>query len=50
MFHFGLVKKSPAAYFGSQGIGTVVIPSELRKSISLLISGQSFVLFVRNAF
>jgi hypothetical protein len=32
-------RKSPAALFGSQSIGAVVIPSELEKSITLLISG-----------
>jgi hypothetical protein len=32
-------RKSPAAHFGSQRIGTVVLPFELRKSIGILISG-----------
>jgi hypothetical protein len=32
-------RKSPAALFGSQSIGQVVLPFELQKSISLLISG-----------
>lgn len=35
-----LRRKSPAAHFGSQQIGSVVIPFELRKSINLLIAGQ----------
>jgi len=33
-------RKSPAAHFGSQGIGTVVLPFELQKSIDTLISGR----------
>jgi hypothetical protein len=34
-------RKSPAALFGSDRIGAVVLPLELQKSISLLISGRS---------
>jgi hypothetical protein len=33
-------RKSPAALFGSQSIGQVVLPFELQKSINLLISGE----------
>jgi hypothetical protein len=33
-------RKSPAALFGSDRIGAVVLPLELQKSISLLISGR----------
>jgi len=33
------VRKSPAASFGSRGIGAVVLPFELQGSISRLISG-----------
>jgi hypothetical protein len=36
-----LQRKSPAAHFGSQQIGSVVIPFELQKSINLLIAGNS---------
>jgi len=34
------LRKSPAAHFGSQKIGAVVIPSELQESIETLISGK----------
>jgi hypothetical protein len=33
-------RKSPAAHFGSQQIGAVVIPQELKQTISALISGE----------
>jgi hypothetical protein len=33
-------RKSPAAQFGSQQLGTVVIPKELKQTISDLISGE----------
>ena len=33
-------RKSPAAYFGSQQLGAVVIPQELKQTISHLISGE----------
>ncbi|KAJ3721945.1 mitochondrial small ribosomal subunit Rsm22-domain-containing protein [Lentinula raphanica] len=33
-----LARKSPAAIFGSQGIGTIVLPLELQNSINVLIS------------
>lgn len=33
-------RKSPAALFGSNQIGTVVIPLELQSSINLLIAGE----------
>lgn len=33
-------RKSPAALFGSQGIGAVILPAELQESIDTLISGQ----------
>jgi len=32
-------RKSPAAHFGSQGIGAVVLPFELQQTIGRLISG-----------
>lgn len=34
-------RKSPAAHFGSQRIGSVVLPLELQNSINLLISGKA---------
>ena len=34
-------RKSPAAHFGSQQIGAVILPSQLQTSIDLLISGAS---------
>lgn len=34
-------RKSPAAAYGSQGIGQVVLPSELQASITTLIEGMS---------
>jgi hypothetical protein len=34
-----LERKSPAALFGSKGIGAVVLPLEMQNSINLLISG-----------
>jgi hypothetical protein len=34
-------RKSPAAYFGSQQPGAVVIPPELKQTISALISGEN---------
>ena len=37
-------RKSPAALFGSQRIGSVVIPQELQQAISGLISGENAVL------
>lgn len=37
-------RKSPAALFGSQSIGQVVLPLELQNSISFLISGESHIL------
>jgi hypothetical protein len=33
-------RKSPAAHFGSQRLGAVVIPQELKGTISALISGE----------
>jgi hypothetical protein len=33
-------RKSPAAHFGSQQLGAVVIPQELKQSIAALISGE----------
>lgn len=40
--HMGLrdARKSPAALFGSQSIGQVVLPLELQNSINLLIAGE----------
>lgn len=35
-----LERKSPAAIFGSQGIGAVVLPLEMQNSINLLIAGK----------
>lgn len=37
----GLGRKSPAAAFGSQQIGAVVLPVELQNTISRLIAGSS---------
>jgi hypothetical protein len=34
-------RKSPAAHFGSQRLGAVVLPQELKQSISALISGET---------
>ena len=34
-------RKSPAAHFGSQQLGVVVIPQELKQTISALISGEN---------
>jgi len=39
-------RKSPAAHFGSQRFGAVVIPQELRQSISTLISGETTISLV----
>ena len=36
---YGRDRKSPAASFGSRGIGAVVLPFELQRSIIRLISG-----------
>lgn len=36
-----LPRRSPAAVFGSQGFGMVLIPRELQQSISALIDGVS---------
>ncbi len=36
-------RKSPAADFGSQRLGAVVIPQELKQSISVLISGEKAI-------
>ena len=36
-------RKSPAAHFGSQRLGAVVLPQELKQSISALISGETAV-------
>jgi hypothetical protein len=33
-------RKSPAAHFGSQRLGAVVVPQELKETISALISGE----------
>jgi hypothetical protein len=38
-------RKSPAADFGSQGIGAVVLPLELQNSINLIISGANILLY-----
>jgi hypothetical protein len=35
-------RKSPAAVFGSDQIGTVVLPQELRSAIEEIISGNFF--------
>lgn len=37
-------RKSPAAHFGSQRFGTIVLPSELQDTISKLITGVETVL------
>jgi hypothetical protein len=39
--HTSIDRKSPAALFGSQRIGAVVIPQELQQTISGLISGEN---------
>lgn len=39
--HSQMDRKSPAALFGSQKIGAVVIPQELQQTISGLISGEN---------
>jgi hypothetical protein len=36
-------RKSPAAHFGSQQIGAVVLPPQLQTSINLLISGAKYL-------
>jgi hypothetical protein len=36
-------RKSPAADFGSYGIGSVVLPLELQNSINLIISGANIL-------
>lgn len=36
-------RKSPAALFGSQRLGAVVLPDELQATVSRLISGESFI-------
>lgn len=39
-------RKSPAAHFGSQQIGAVIIPTQLRNSINVMISGATlFILW-----
>jgi hypothetical protein len=45
----GAERKSPAALFGSQRLGAVVIPRELQKSISALISGENATILERRA-
>lgn len=35
-------RKSPAAHFGSQQIGAVILPPQLQTSINLLISGTRY--------
>lgn len=39
-----LERKSPAAYYGSQQIGAVVLPNQLQNAISVMISGMSICL------
>jgi hypothetical protein len=39
-------RKSPAAFFGSQRLGAVVIPQELKQTISALISGENATVLV----
>lgn len=39
-FHENLPRKSPAALFGSQQLGAVVLPLELQDTIQRLISGE----------
>jgi hypothetical protein len=39
-------RKSPAAHFGSQRLGAVVIPQELQQSIFALISGEATIALV----
>ena len=39
-------RKSPAAHFGSQQLGAVVIPRELQQRISTLISGETIIALV----
>jgi hypothetical protein len=44
--HTSMDRKSPAALFGSQRIGAVVIPQELQQTISGLISGENAATFI----
>jgi hypothetical protein len=39
-------RKSPAAHFGSQRLGAVVLPPDLQQSISALISGEIAITLV----
>lgn len=39
-------RKSPAAHFGSQRLGAVVLPQELQQTISALISGERATVIV----
>lgn len=39
-------RKSPAARFGSDGIGTVVLPPELQRSVTALIEGMFLLSFL----
>jgi hypothetical protein len=43
-----LERKSPAALFGSQQQGAVIIPQELQQSISELISGENVTILKRH--
>ncbi|KAF8433554.1 mitochondrial small ribosomal subunit Rsm22-domain-containing protein [Boletus edulis BED1] len=42
-------RKSPAARFGSDGIGTVVLPSELQRTVTALIEGTNKTLLHSDA-
>jgi hypothetical protein len=44
--HTSIDRKSPAALFGSQRIGAVVIPQELQQTISGLISGENAAMLI----
>ena len=42
-------RKSPAALFGSERIGAIVIPQELQQSITALISGENTIILERQS-
>lgn len=44
--HTSIDRKSPAALLGSQRIGAVVIPQELKQTISGLISGENATMLI----
>ena len=44
--HIPIERKSPAALFGSQRLGAVVVPQELQQTISGLISGENAAMLI----